>query len=419
MSYHAIFSGIVAVTAISMMLNEQFLKLPKTIALTIISISISVIITISVKLTPSVTHPLRDLLSSVDFKTTVLDVMLGYLLFASSLHINTIALKRHSSIIIYLASIGVITSTLFTGFILWRISRWVHLPISFADCLIFGALISPTDPIAIAAVFKTTKNVPERIKTRITGESLFNDAAGILVLVILVQIFYTGGAQHMDLTHIGIMALQESIGGIIWGLLVGYITSLFLSKTHDAEVSILVTIAASSCGYIAASLFHVSGAITMVIAGLIVGNLAKTKRFSETISLNIAKFWDLVDGILNAFLFVLIGLEMLTIVNITYSVIVMGIIGIIIVTIARFGSMLLPSILLVDRKRYPFKWAEVILLCWGGVRGAISVALALAIPGFPESLVAITYFIVIFSILIQGSSFKWAVNKLYPQPDNT
>ncbi|MDQ5920846.1 MAG: monovalent cation:H+ antiporter, family [Pseudomonadota bacterium] len=416
MSYHAIFAGVVAVTAIAMLLNEQVLKLPKTIALTIISVTLSFIITLSVRLTPSIIHPLHNLLSSVDFKTTVLDVMLGYLLFASSLHINTIALKKHFSIIIYLASIGVITSTIFTGFILWRVSQWVHLPITLADCLIFGALISPTDPVAVAAVFKTTKNVPERIKTKITGESLFNDAAGILLLVVLVQIFYLGDTKHMNFTDISMMAIRESVGGIIWGILVGYITSIFLIKTNDSEVSILITVAAASCGYSAAGIFHVSGAITMVIAGLIVGNSSKAKRFSETTTLSVSKFWDLVDGMLNSFLFVLIGLEMLTIVDINYSVLVMGIIGIIIVAVARFGSMLLPSIILIDRKkREAFKWSEITLLCWGGVRGAISLALALSIPELPDSLVAITYFVVIFSILIQGSSFKWVVKKLYPQ----
>lgn len=414
MSYHAIFAGIVAVTAISMFLNEQFLKLPKTIALTIISVSISFSLTQLIRFTPSIIHPIHALLSSVDFKTTVLDVMLGYLLFASSLHINTIALKKHFSMIFYLASVGVVTSTVITGFILWKISIWLHFPLSLADCLIFGALISPTDPIAVASVFQTTKNVPERIKTKITGESLFNDAAGILLLVILVRIFYMNDASHITVQSIGLIIAQEALGGIVLGLFVGYITSIFLSKTNDAEVSILLTLAASSCGYIVASKFHVSGAITMVIAGLIVGNLSKKQKFSETTALSLNKFWDLVDGILNAFLFVLIGLEMLTI-DVHYSVILMGILGIVVVFIARFASMLLPSALLVDHKKYPFKWSEINLLCWGGIRGAISVALALSISGFPGSLVAITYFIVIFSILIQGSSFKWIVNKVYPQ----
>jgi CPA1 family monovalent cation:H+ antiporter len=416
MSYHVIFAGIVAVTALSMFVNEQFLKLPKTIALTIISVSLSFSITQLIRFTPSIMQPIHTLLSGVDFKTTVLDVMLGYLLFASSLHINTIALKKHFSVIFYLASLGVVTSTIFTGFILWKISHWVHFPLDIADCLIFGALISPTDPIAVASVFQTTKNVPEQIKTKITGESLFNDAAGILLLVILVRIFYMNDASTLSFTSISWIVIKEALGGILWGIIVGYLTAILLSRTNDTEVGILLTLAASSGGYIIANKLHLYGAITMVIAGLIVGNLSKTERFCATTVLSLNKFWDLVDGILNAFLFVLIGLEMLTI-NVNYSVLLMGALGIIVVFVARFGSMLLPTIgfFIYDRQKYAFKWSEMLLLCWGGIRGAISVALALSIADFPGSLVAITYFIVIFSILIQGSSFKWLVNKVYPE----
>lgn len=413
MSYHAIFAGIVAVTAISMFLNERYFKLPKTIALTIISVTLSLVLTQLIRYTPALVAPIHALLSGVNFKTTVLDVMLGYLLFASGLHINTIALKKHFSVIFYLASIGVVTSTIFTAYMLWKFSYWINFPLSFPDCLIFGALISPTDPIAVASVFQTTKNVSERTKTRITGESLFNDAAGILLLVILVRIFYLNDATQVTFQSISWIIVKEALGGILWGIIVGYSTAIFLKRTNDAEVSILLTIAASSCGYIMAGQLHVSGAITMVIAGLIVGNFSRNQAFSEETALSLNKFWDLIDGILNAFLFVLIGLEMLTI-NVHYTTFLIGAMGIIIVFLARFGSMLLPSAVLVlyNRRRYPFNWTEMTLLCWGGIRGAISVALALSIPNFPGSLVAITYFIVIFSILIQGSSFKWVINKI-------
>ncbi len=416
MSYHVIFAGVVAVTAFSLFVNEQLLKLPKTIALTILSVSLSFLITGFIRLTPSYLQPLHDLLSGVDFKTTVLDVMLGYLLFASSLHINTIALKKYFSSIFYLASLGVVTATFFTGFILWQISLLIGYPLSFANCLIFGALISPTDPIAVASVFQSTKNVPEHIKTKITGESLFNDAAGILLLVILVQIFYMHDASKLSFMSISSIIIEESLGGIICGMIVGYVTAFLLSKTKDSEVGILLTIAAVSSGYIVANQLHLSGAITMVLAGLIVGSVSKSKRFCATTIHGINQFWDLVDGILNAFLFVLIGLELLTM-SVNYGIIIMGIIGIIVVFVARFGSMLIPSIgfFIYNRRRYAFKWSEMLLLCWGGIRGAISIALALSIKSLPESLVAITYFIVVFSILIQGSSFKWIIGKVYPE----
>lgn len=417
MSYHVIFAGVVAVTAFSMFINEQFLKLPKTIALTIISVGLSFCITQYISLFPDTIHPLHALLSGVDFKTTVLDVMLGYLLFASSLHINTIELRKHFSVIFYLASLGVVTSTIFTGCLLWEFSHLIGFPLNIANCLIFGALISPTDPVAVSAVFKCNKNVPEQIKVKITGESLFNDAAGILLLVILVEIFYMHDASKLTMSSITWIITKESFGGIIWGIIVGYITAFLLSKTRDTEIGILLTAAAVSSGYIIANELHLSGAITMVIAGLIVGNLSKSKKFCENTIRGVNQFWDLIDGILNAFLFVLIGLELLTM-SVNYNIILFGIIGIIIVFVARFGSILLPSIgfCIYNPRKYAFKWSEMLLLCWSGIRGAISIALALSIENFPDSLVAITYFIVIFSILIQGSSFKWIIGKVYPLP---
>jgi CPA1 family monovalent cation:H+ antiporter len=280
MSYHSIFAAIILVTALAAFFNERVLKLPKTTALTIISLSLSIIVTNLLRLHSEWATSIHTILSGVDFRTTILDVMLGYLLFASSLRINVLNLKRHLSSIMYLASIGVITSTLFTGFLLWFISNAMSFPLTLPDCLIFGALISPTDPIAVSGVFQTTKNVPEETKTKITGESLFNDAAGILLLVILVRIFYLNNSVALSFESIGIMIIQEAFGGIVWGLIVGYITAKFLSATKDQEVSILLTIASASCGYILANVVHISGPITMVISGLVVGNYSRKQKSS-------------------------------------------------------------------------------------------------------------------------------------------
>lgn len=419
MSYHSIFAIIVLVTALAAFFNERYLKLPKTIALTIISLTISIIVTNLLRFNSDWATYIHSILSSVDFRTTVLDVMLGYLLFASSLRMNVLNLRRHLSSIMYLASIGVITSTLFTGFLLWLISSTLQFPLTLPDCLIFGALISPTDPIAVSSVFQTTKNVPERTKTKITGESLFNDAAGILLLVILVRVFYLNNGANLTFNSISLLVVKEALGGVVWGLIVGYITAKFLCKTKDQEVSILLTIASSSCGYILANSVHISGPITMVIAGLVVGNYSRKQKFSRKTREYLDNFWILVDDILNALLFVLIGLEMLTI-SVHYTTIIMGIIGICVVMLARFGSILLPNTIyiLCDYKNRRYNWPEISMLCWGGIRGAISIALAIAIPGIPSQLIAMTYFLVIFSILIQGSSFKWLIEKLYPTKNN-
>lgn len=418
MDYHSIFAALVLVTAFATYMNERFLKLPKTIALTVISISISVVINQLRHFMPEVTYPVYKILSSVNFRATVLDVMLGYLLFASSLHINSVTLKKNFLIIIYLASIGVVVSTIITGYTFWYVSGLFTFQLSIINCLIFAALISPTDPIAIMSVFKSTKNVPYNTKARITGESLFNDAVCILILVILKRITLVSSASgHNQIFYItGFILFREVFGGLCWGWLVGVLTSKILSHTKDEEVTILVTVSAASVGYIIAQKLHFSGPLTMVVAGLIIGASSKKEKFSHETNQALSQFWGAVDGILNAFLFVLIGLEALTIKK-EHLTIIMAIISIGIIFIARLLSMLFPYVIyyLFNYKRRTFNWREILLLCWGGVRGAISVALALDIDNFPSELVAITYFLVIFSILFQGSSFKWVVNKLYPE----
>ena len=198
MNFHVIFCMLVCITAISAFVNERFFKLPKTIALTIISVLISVSVTQLIKFYPDIISPLHKILSGVNFRTTVLDVMLGYLLFAGSLHINAIELKKNVFIVLYLATIGVITSTLLTGFILWYISNIFNFELALADCLIFGAIISPTDPIAVMSFFQNTRKSLQPLKVKITGEALFNDAVSILLLVILVGVFY--GNSHSDLS---------------------------------------------------------------------------------------------------------------------------------------------------------------------------------------------------------------------------
>jgi monovalent cation:H+ antiporter, CPA1 family len=415
MNYHSIFASLILITALAAFFNERFFKLPKTIALTIISLSISIVVTQLVRLKPDLIKPIYALLTSFDFKTTVLDIMLGYLLFASALHINSITLKRHFYSIFYLASLGVITSTLFTGLLLWYISQLVHFPLTLPDCLIFGALISPTDPIAVGSILKNNKLVPKDTKTKITGESLFNDAAGILLLFILIKLFYSNESHSLTMGSLSLVIIAESIGGIVWGAIVGYVTALFLARTKDNEITILLTLAAASCGYIVANKLHFSGVITMVIAGLVIGNLSRKEKFSQATTQSMNWFWGLFDNMLNAVLFVIIGLEML-VMDVNSSTIVMGVIGIFIVFIARFASMLIPNLIYAARKyktKPKINWSEIILLCWGGIRGGISIALALATPNIPHSLIAITYVLVIFSILIQGSSFSWIISKIY------
>jgi CPA1 family monovalent cation:H+ antiporter len=341
--------------------------------------------------------------------------MLGYLLFAGALHINAIELRKNVFSVLYLASIGVITSTVLTGFILWYISNIFNFNLQLSDCLIFGAIISPTDPIAVMSFFKGTKKSLGHIKVKITGEALFNDAVSILLLVILVGVFYNKNFADFSINNIGLSLVQEVAGGITWGIFLGYAASYFLARTDDNEATILITIAVASTGYIIANYLHVSGPITMIISGLLIGSFAKKQRFSIKTSNSLNQFWSLVDGILNAFLFVLIGLEFLTI-DINLSAAFISVIGLFIIFIARLASILLLNLFkvkhIVQSNNLLVMWKESFILCWGGVRGAISIALALATPGLPPYLIGITYLIVIMSILLQGSTLKLIMNRL-------
>lgn len=415
MSYHQLFATLVLIAALASYINDRFLNLPKTIALTIISITIALMVTLSSSLPHHYAGPVYTLIKSVDFKATVLDVMLGYLLFASGLHVNSIDLRREIIPVIYLASIGVVIATFLTGYMLFYFAKLFHMQFNLGECLIFGALISPTDAIAVLGAFKALKNPPLRLKTLITGEGLFNDAAAILMLVILSQVVYD--KVHLTFGEILQRLIRETGGGILWGILIGMLASWFLKRARSPEVATLISIAAASCGYVLANAMHISGVITMVVAGLIIGGYSKKDRFSTTTTLVLNNFWELIDEILNAFLFVLIGLAMLNI-DIDHAAIILGLVCILIVFIARLLSIWLPDFIFAAVLRRKPNFSQSTLLAWGGIRGGLSIALALSIDDFPDNMVAITYVVVLSSILIQGGSFKWAIAKFTPKAHN-
>lgn len=410
MSFHELFATLVLVTAFASYINDRILKLPKTIALTIISIIIALSASMITHKYPHLAGPVYEMVKSVDFKTTVLDVMLGYLLFASGLHVNSIELKKEITPVVYLASLGVVISTFLTGYMLFYVGHFFGIPFSIGECLIFGALISPTDAIAVLGAFKAIPNPPQRLKTLITGEGLFNDAGAILMLVILSQVVYEN--VHLTVGHVVESLVMETGGGIVLGIVVGIVCSRLLKKAKSPEVAALLSIAASSCGYVIANRIHVSGVITMVVAGLIIGGYAKKDHFRKETTLVLNNFWELIDEILNAFLFVLIGLAMINI-EITHSAIMIGLVMIIVVFITRLISIWAPDFVLgtVLRRQSSFSCKKSTLLAWGGIRGGLSIALALSIENFPDSLVAITYVVVLASILLQGGTFKWAISK--------
>lgn len=338
-------------------------------------------------------------LSSIDFNTLLMKILLGFLLFAGGFHINAAALKKERLSILTLATAGTILSTFITGSLAYLVFTWLGFPIPFIYCLLFGSLISPTDPIAVLGILKEAK-VPETLELKIAGESLFNDGVAVVIFLTISGIA-SSGAGNFTAGDIALLFAREAIGGILYGLLLGYIGYRTLRSIDNYKVEVLITLALVMAGYYVADLIHVSGPLAMVVAGIITGSKGVAAAMSDQTKDYVSKFWELVDEILNAVLFLLIGLEML-VVKFNIVLLAAGAILIPAVLAARWISVLLPVRLL--RPWIKFEKYAVGILTWGGLRGGISVALALSLPasGYKDEFLAVTYMIVIFSILVQG-----------------
>jgi len=349
----------------------------------------------------------RDLLDKVDFNTTLMQGMLSFLLFAGALHINLNDLAKQKWVIGGLATFGVILSTFIIGSTTWYLLRLLNVELSFIYCLIFGALISPTDPIAVLGILKTA-GAPKSLETKIAGESLFNDGIGVVVFIVLLEIA-TGG-HEIQAGHIIILFLEEAVGGIIYGLIIGAIAYWMLKSVDNYQVEILVTLALVMGGYALANVIHTSGPIAVVVAGLLIGNHGRLLAMSDKTREHLDTFWELVDEILNAVLFVLIGLEVLVL-TFSSDYLLAAILLIPVVLIARFICVGVPVSLLKLRREFSPNAIKV--MTWGGLRGGISVALALSLPPGTQRdiILAITYVIVIFSISVQGLTIGKLIQK--------
>lgn len=404
MKYYDLFALLVFLTALISFINEAYFKQIKTIGLVITSCIIASSLVFVNNMSDEISIPITEFINNIDFKSTLLDSLLGYLIFAGSLHINAGELRKYTGSVIYLASIGVVISTAITGALLYGLFQLFHISIPIGECFVFGALISPTDAIAVLAIFKNVRNTPNRLKVIITGESLFNDAVGIVLLSILSNFVFFN--VPLDFNHIVEAVIVEVGGAILLGCVFGGITTYAIRRSKSADVVVLLTLATSSCGYIIAQKLHVSGVITMVIAGLIIG-YNKTSNLSHQNNIHVLKnFWELIDELLNAILFVLIGLIIVT-TKIDHQVILIGMYCVLVILFARFVSIILPNSILIKFKRsVQFSFRESLLMTWGGMRGGISIALALSVPHLHSDLIAITYVVVISSILLQGATFK-------------
>ncbi|RUS69537.1 hypothetical protein EGW08_022701, partial [Elysia chlorotica] len=406
MSAYFLFSLLIVVSATLSYINTKFLKLPKAIGLTILSMTFAVLCGSFL----SEHNFLFIALSSFDFKTTVLEGMLSFLLFANALHFNMIDLRKEIKAVFALASIGLILSAVITAILIYIFCHIVGVDISFGYCLVFGALISPTDPIAVISTLAGNKAVPGYIKTRVVGESLFNDATGIVLFVVLSHIVFFGsggdyGSQTSGwVTYSWIITKQISLeagGGILLGWLFAKVAMLFINSNKDSETSIFITLAIATMGYLIAHSLHVSGPIAMVTAGLFIGHsLSQRKENCPDQVEKLDRFWLVIDNMLNSFLFILIGLELSSI-KFDHIAIWIGIAGIFIVTIARFISISVP-ITIIDRSLTKASAKSNLLMAWSGIRGGISLALALSLPAEGNIIISMTYVVVVLSILAQG-----------------
>lgn len=396
-------SILISLAAIFSYINYRYLKIPNTIGLLVIALLMSLGIVVLGKLGLPIQDKAKVLLKGIDFNEALMQGMLSALLFAGALHVHLEELVKQKWVVAVLASVGVIASTFMVGYASYFIFGLLGLEIPLIYCLLFGSLISPTDPIAVLGILKTV-GAPKSLETKIAGESLFNDGVAIVVFLVLLNIAGAGGhGAHGEVNAMSIATLfaQEALGGTIFGLVIGFITFRMLASIDNYQVEILLTLGLVLGGYSLASALHVSGPIAIVVAGLLIGNKGRKYAMSDKTREHLDNFWELIDEILNAMLFVLIGLEVLLL---TFSAeyLLAGIIMIPTILLIRFISVGVPVSLMKLRQSFTPKIVRI--LTWGGLRGGISIALVLTLPHdeHREALLMITYVIVVFSILVQG-----------------
>lgn len=399
------------ITALIAWLNARYLKLPSTIGVMAAALVLSAAALLLDYLGIGLPRDYAtELFGTIDFSDVLMEGMLSMLLFAGALQIDLAHLARYRWQIGLLAAAGTVAAALLVGFGLYAILplAGLHLPLAF--CMVFGALIAPTDPISVTGLLRKV-GAPANLETVISGESLFNDGVGIVVFTVMAamaaQHHAPGGGVILELL------LREAAGGIAYGLALGYVTYRLLKSIDSYQEEVLLTLAAVLGGYSLAHVLHVSGPLAMVAAGILIGNLGRRKAMSDVTREHLDQFWELLDAMLNAVLFVLIGFEALLL-PFSGTLLAAGVVAICVTLGARLLTAGLPVALLGRRSGLPDGAWQV--LTWGGLRGGISVALALSVPAGAERdvLVTITYIVVVFSVLAQGLTIEKLVRRVVP-----
>lgn len=406
LSIFEIASLLLALSAFFGWINNVFFRLPHTIGLLIISLFASLSLLLAQKIYPSLglTTTFQSIIGQIDFYSTVMEGMLAFLLFAGALHVNFEKMADQKWPILLMATFGVVLSTFIVGTGFWFLANLFSVEIPYAWALVFGALISPTDPVAVLSLLKSV-NIPQTLEAKIAGESLFNDGVGVVVFTIVVAIAVSKGQGGVDFVHVAELFVVEAIGGAVLGMITGWIAYRAMARMDEYTLEILISLGIVAATYAIALRLHLSGPIAVVVTGLLLGNRGKVVGMSDKTAEHLFSFWHLIDEILNSVLFLLIGLEIL-IVAIDPSFGWLVVLTIPLVLAARFAAVSLP-ILALSRFQ-AFTPGSIPVLTWGGLRGGISVALVLSLPDNESKplLLTATFAVVLFSVIIQGLSVK-------------
>ena len=408
---------LIVIAALFAYLNTRWLKLPDAIGIMVLSLGFSALLISLNAIHPAWFALVRQAVTEIDFGRILFDVMLSFLLFAGAFHTDATQLRIERRSVMLFALVGVLLSTALVGTGLYLIAGWLGFNLPYTFCLLFGALISPTDPIAVLGILAKFK-LPENVKLNIVGESLFNDGVGVVVFATIYRIV-VNGTDSISVGDIAFLFLEEAGGGMLFGLALGYVMYRLLRSINHYQTEVIITVAGVMGGYLLAQKLHISGPLAMVVAGLFIGDHAREAAMSRQSEDYIDKFWELIDSILNALLFVLIGLELL-ILDFQSGYWLICVITVVLVLLARFISIWLPY-------RLARHWLELddkapVMLTWGGLRGGLSIAMALSISNalpHKDLLVTMTYGVVLFSVIGQGLTMERLIRRLYPTDENS
>ena len=417
MSIFEIGAFLIGLSAFFGYVNHRFMHLPHTVGLVVMALAASLTLILIEFLSPGMQllETVTNVLEQIDFHETVMHGMLSFLLFAGAMHVDFSVFRSRLLAIGLMATLGILISTFIIGWAMWSLLNFFGIDIPFSWALVFGALISPTDPVAVLGLFKTVK-VPESLEAKMAGESLLNDGVGVVVFTIVVAIAVGGDAHDGGIGVLSVLELfvYEAVGGAVLGLVAGYACYRAMRQINEHNLEVLITLAMVMVTYAVATRLHLSGPISMVVAGLLIGNQGMTYAVSDNTRDYVEKFWSLLDEVLNSVLFLLIGLEVLVIAQ-RVDHVGAALLAIPVTLAARWISVSVP-ILFLARWR-SFTKGAIPILTWGGLRGGIAVALALSLPvnEYKPTILTITYAVVLFSIIVQGLTIKPLVERLVAQ----